>query len=117
MLELLFRLIGFLITFPFKLIQLPFRLVLKVLISPRIKLWPSATKNSSSPPKKQRGKKISSQDRAVLDDIQAEIQHQKLHGAPRIPSSPKKRSPALIIFAILVIVIILIAFIFAGHHI
>jgi len=116
MFELLFRFIGFLITFPFKLIQLPFRLVLKVLVSPRIKLWPSVAKNSSSPPEKQRSKKISSQDRAVPDDIQAEIQYQKLHGTPQIPSSPKKRSPALIIFAILVIIMILIAFIFAGFH-
>ena len=116
------RLIGFVITFPFKLIQFPFRLILKIFISPRIKLWPGDTKTSSGKrrggsKKRRKSRRVSARDLAVLDDIQAEIGHQQLQGASRYPSSPKKRSPALMVFAILVILMILLAFIFAGYHV
>ena len=68
-------------------------------------------------PKKRTGRKLSERNREMLAEIDAEIQHQKLHGAPRYPSPPERPSLLRKIIAIAIIILILVAFIFVGYHI
>jgi len=118
MIELVLKAIGWLILFPFRIIQVPFRLVLKILVSPRIRIWPGGKiDNTKARQPSTKKKQLPKREREVLENLQQEWHHQQLHGAPQFPNTPQKRNWWIVLFAIVVILVILIAFIFGGYHI
>lgn len=118
MLRLLFELPLILIKFVLNIIFLIPMLVYKILINHKASVFifsgNGENKERSKDKKTSRKKKLKESD--VLKDINEEIQHQKLHGTPRYVTSPKKSSFGLKLAALLVIIIIILAFVFMGVH-
>lgn len=95
-------------------------LVYKILINHRasVFIFSGNTEKNTHAPKNStsRGEKYQ-QAKPSLKDINEEIQHQKLHGAPQYVTSPPKSNFGKKLAVILCIIMILLAFIFMGVHI